>query len=234
MKSITLVASLMIVILAACLMLASAPLDPVLSAAIGTLQATSTMYAPGSLLPGRSTPTPDTALATADAPYDAVMPTAAPSDCTTAFPIETVEAIELGTTTSTQLRASFGQPVSVSGRPPRMRFEAGACVLLVTLGADEAEEVELQQYGTLGWVLDRYGSPDAAGIAQGNLTLPLADSAVLLYADEGLVVLFDRDLATLDRDTPVDSLFVRPAYTLDDQLRRLNIEKADWRPPIRM
>lgn len=232
MKSIALVMSLTLVILVACLALASAQSNPVLPAASAALRATSTS-APGGLLPGRSTPTPGAPLATADATHDAVDSTAAPDGCTAIFPIDAIDAIEFGTTTSTQLRASFGQPVSVSGRPPRLRFEAGDCVLLVTLGADEAEQVELQQYGTLGWVLDRYGPPDAAGIAKGNLTLPLAGSAVLLYANEGLTVLFDGDLSTLDRETPVDSFFVRPAYKLDDQLRRLNIEETEWQPPVR-
>ncbi|WP_119071824.1 hypothetical protein [Aggregatilinea lenta] len=222
MKSLALLTSVVIGMLLACFLLTSLIPVSLVPDALAIVRATASA-APGGPLPGRSTPTPSTG----DAPENA-----APEDCTAIFPIDSIEAIEFGVTTATQLRAAFGEPVSVTGRPPSMRFEAGPCVLMVSLGIDEAQEVELQGYGTLGWVLDHYGPPDTAGIAQGNLTLPLADSAVLLYADAGLIALFNRDLSGLDRDTPVDSLFVRPAYALDDQLRRLNVEKVEWQPPI--
>jgi hypothetical protein len=227
MKLFTLTAVLTAVILAAGLTLAGARIDPSEAASLGTPRSTPTAP-PGGLLPGRSTSTP--APAGTDSAEES---TASPDDCTATFPIDSVEAIEFGTTTDTQLRASFGQPVSVAGRPPRMRFEAGECVLLVTLGTTEAEEAELQAYGTLGWALDRYGPPDAAGIAQGNLTLPFADSILLFYADAGIILRFDADLDALDRDTPIDSFTLRPAYTIENQLRRLNAEKIEWQQPAK-
>jgi len=197
-------------------------------------------------LPARATvtPRPGTPLAPPGAPATPfatspfVFPTAlAPTparDCTLVFPLDSIERIRLGKTTLAQLQAAFGRPSSVSGRPTLYTFEDEGCTLSVQLGADEALIVEANDYGTLDLLLERYGPPDVVGSAQGNLTLLRFDVAVLLYADEGLVAIFDAPPDELTRQTPIATLQFRPPYTLDRQIRRLNLLPVeDWRPPLR-
>lgn len=200
-------------------------------------------------LPGRSTLTPSgtiltlppTVLITPAVTSPFAFPTRPPEisltpadDCTSVFPIESVERIELGETTIPQLEAAFGRADSRGGRPPRLRFEADGCTLLVTIGVQEALEAELVSYGSLGWLLDRYGPPDAVGISQGNLTLLNVDSAVLLYPDEGILAIFEPGPDDLDRDTPISQLIFRLPYTADKQMTRLHLLPVEgWQPPLR-
>ncbi len=158
-------------------------------------------------------------------------PTTPARDCTSVYPLENVESISFGQTTVPQLEASFGHAEAVNGRPPRFRFEEDGCTLLVTVGTDEALEAELDDYGTLGLLLDRYGPPAAAGIAQGNLTLMLFGNAVLLYPERGIIAIFEVGPDNLTRDTPVMSLQFRPAYLVEKQIARLNLETVTWQPP---
>jgi len=200
-------------------------------------------------LPGRSTATPSDAVltlpptvlmtpaVTSPFTYPTRPPDISPTpsdDCTSVFPIESVERIEPGETTIPQLEAAFGRADSRGGRPPRLRFEADGCTLLVTIGVQEALEAELVSYGSLGWLLDRYGQPDAVGISQGNLTLLSVDSAVLLYPDEGIIAIFEVSPDELDRDTPISQLIFRLPYTAEKQITRLNLLPVeDWQPPLR-
>jgi hypothetical protein len=162
-----------------------------------------------------------------------ISPTPA-SDCTPVFPIESVERIAFGETTVTQLESTFGRADFPSGRPPRLRFEDGGCVLIVTLGVQEALEAELVNYGSLGLLLDRYGPPQAVGISQGNLTLLTIGNAVLLYPDQGVIAIFDAGPDAISRTTPIGQLIFRPPYTADKQMTRLNLQPVeDWIPPLR-
>jgi len=198
-------------------------------------------------LPGRTTATPPdrtqqptlpstpiTPLATS--PF--MFPTSSASDatrpardCTTVYPLDNVEAIAFGQTTVAQLEASFGYAEAVNGRPPRFRFEEDGCMLLVTVGTDEALEAELVDYGTLALLLDRYGPPAATGISQGNLTLMLFGNAVLLYPEEGIIAIFEEGPDDLTGDTTVMSLQFRPPYDVEKQIARLHLEPVDWQPP---
>jgi hypothetical protein len=162
-----------------------------------------------------------------------ISPTPA-SDCTPVFPIESVERIDFGETTVVQLEATFGRAGFPSGRPPRLRFEDDGCVLLVTLGTQEALEAELIHYGSLGWLLGRYGPPDAVGISQGNLTLLTTGNAVLLYPDRGVIAIFDAGPDEISRATTIGQLIFRPPYTADKQITRLNLGPVEnWIPPLR-
>lgn len=187
----------------------------------------------GPILPGRVTaiaPTPQPATEEATAEAEA---TISPEACLAAFPFEVVQGIDFGRTTPTQLSAAFGTPVASGGRAPALRFEQRGCRLIVWLEGNTAQEAGLQAYGTLGWVVESFGPPDAAGVAQGNLALPLAGTAVLFYPDKGITVLFDADLADLRHETPVERLLLRAPYTLNRQARRLNVELEEWLPPLR-
>jgi hypothetical protein len=200
-------------------------------------------------LPIRATPTPSsatpfmlpTALITPMVTSPFTFPTRPPDvsptpahDCTSVFPLESVERITFGETTATQLEAAFGRAVSRGGRPPALRFERGTCTLIVTLGIQEAQEAELRSYGSLGLLLDRYGPPAAVGISQGNLTLLAVGNAVLLYPDQGLIAIFDAEPDALDRATPISHLYFRPAYATDKQIARLNLRSVEnWSPPLR-
>jgi hypothetical protein len=162
-----------------------------------------------------------------------ISPTPA-SDCTAVFPIESVERIEFGETTVAQLEATFGHAGFPAGRPPRLRFEDDGCMLLVTLGIQEALEAELVNYGSLGLLLDRYGPPPAVGISQGNLTLLTVGNAVLLYPDQGVIAICAAGPDEISRATTVGQLVFRPPYTADQQITRLNLQPVeDWVPPLR-
>jgi hypothetical protein len=200
-------------------------------------------------LPARATATPSgatpfqhptvqlTPLVTSPFTFPTRPPDTSPTpagDCTPVFPIESVERIELGETTVTQLEAAFGRAAYHGGRPPRLRFEDGGCVLIVTLGIQEALEAELVNYGSLGLLLDRYGPPAAVGISQGNLTLLTTGNAVLLYPEEGLIAIFDAGPEALTRATTISHLHFRPPYTAEKQITRLNLRPVDhWTPPLR-
>lgn len=199
------------------------------------------------MLPGRSTETPSpvtptvepTAQGTPVVTSPFVFPTSLPSisptplhDCMTVFPLDSVEAINFGQTTLSQLEASFGHATRMSGRPPRLRFDDQGCSLFVTLGTQEAEEAELDSYGTLQFLLDRYGPPEAVGITQGNLTMLLIGYAVLLYPEKGVIAIFDVDPETLTLTTPVTELHLRSPYQVDRQVKRFNLLLVDWQPPL--
>lgn len=200
-----------------------------------------------SILPGRSTATPAyasptppptvpgapvvTSPFTFPTPYPSTSPTPR-QDCTTVFPLDSVESIDFGQTTIPQLEASFGRATRISGRPSRVRFDESGCTLFVTIGAQEALEAELDGYGTLELLLDHYGTPAAAGISQGNLTLVMTGYTVLLYPDQGAIALFDVGPEELTRATPVSALYFRPAYQVESQVKRLNLALFDWQPPL--
>jgi hypothetical protein len=200
-------------------------------------------------LPGRHTPTPAsvtpfvhptisiTPLVTSPFTFPTRPPDISPtptSDCTPVFPIESVERIDFGETTVTQLEAAFGRADFPSGRPPRLRFEDGGCMLIVTLGIQEALEAELVNYGSLGLLLDRYGPPGTVGISQGNLTLLTTGNAVLLYPDQGVIAIFDAGPDEISRATTVGQLIFRPPYTANKQITRLHLRPVeDWVPPLR-
>jgi hypothetical protein len=196
-------------------------------------------------LPGRSTATPDvfaitpvpqTPLVTSPFTFPTSPPDIAPTpgqDCTGVFPIDSIEAIEFGQTGISQLEASFGHPVYQGGRPTRFRFEDKGCILLVTMGIDEAQEAEVLMYGTLDLVLERYGSPAAVGISQGNLTLPLIGSVVLLYPELGIIAMFDVGPDELTRSALVSTLNFRAPFEVEQQVTRLNLSPIEWQPPLR-
>ncbi len=165
----------------------------------------------------------------------ATPPDATPSaDCTQVFPIESVEAIHFGQTTTAQLEAAFGPPVSVRGRPPTYRFQAQGCVLEVSIGFREAQEAVLHDYGTLGWLLARYGEPKAVGISEGNLVLLIPGQAVLLYPERGVIAVFDALPDTLTRATPISALHFRAPFDAQQQVARLKLATvAGWQPPLR-
>lgn len=196
-------------------------------------------------LPGRSTPTPDTfaaptvvltPLVTSPFTFPTSPPDISPTpsqDCTGVFPIESVEAIDFGRTTIPQLEASFGHPVYQGGRPMRFRYEDKGCILLVIMGVAEAQEAELLTYGTLDFVLERYGSPTAVGVSEGNLTLPMIGNAVLLYPELGIIAIFDVSPDALTRSTPVSTLYFRAPFEVEQQMTRLNLSPAEWQSPLR-
>ncbi len=200
------------------------------------------------LLPGRATATPATpspevtpsATGTAAATSPFTFPTALPAvsptparDCTTVFPPDSLQAIEFGTTTIAQLEAAFGQADHVGGRPVRFRFSEEGCTLWITVGRDEALEAELNSYGTLDFLLERYGPPAAVGLSEGNLALPMVDYGILFYPEPGVIAFFAAEPGDLRRDSPVITLYLRPSYRVEDQLRRLNARAVDWEPPLR-
>ena len=201
-------------------------------------------------LPGRATETPPPAAATftnrtplpaplVTSPF--TFPTTPPDqsptpsrDCTTVFPLDNVEAIDFNHTTISQLEASFGQADYRGGRPLTFRFEDGGCILDVEIAGQFAQAAELIGYGTLDLLLDRYGEPEVVGIAEGNLTLMLVDSVVLLYPDQGVIAIFeDITPVELTRTTPISRLQIRPAYDADNQITRLNLNLVTWLPPLR-
>jgi hypothetical protein len=209
-----------------------------------------TAFLPGPTgLPGRSTATPAsspppvrptialTPLVTSPFTFPTRPPEVSPthaSNCTAVFPVESVERIEFGETTVVQLEATFGRAGFPAGRPPRLHFEDDGCVLLVTLGVQEALEAELVNYGSLGLLLDRYGPPLAVGISQGNLTLLTVGNAVLLYPDQGVIAIFDAGPDEISRTTIIGQLIFRPPYTAAQQITRLHLQPVeDWVPPLR-
>ena len=192
------------------------------------------------LLPARpsATPNPHTTpfsalLASPAAPLTPFGATPA-ADCRRVLPIESVETIHFGQTTTAQLQAAFGAPASVHGRPPTYRFVAEGCVLEVSVGFREAQEAILYDYGTLGWLLARYGQPAAVGISEGNLVLLLAGRAVLLYPERGVIAVFDALPTELTRTTPISALHFRAPYEVEKQVARLKLATVEaWQPPLR-
>jgi len=113
----------------------------------------------------------------------------------------------------------------------RFKFEEGGCTLFVEMGTNEAQEVELLSYGTLEMLIERYGEPATVGISQGNLTLLTADVAVLFYPKQGAIAIFDVSPDFLTPTTPISHLFLRPAFEIDKQLKRLNVQPVEWDAP---
>ncbi len=155
--------------------------------------------------------------------------------CETVFPLSSLEAIEFDYATIAQLEAAFGQSRYVGGRPPQFRFEDGSCMMTATMGIEEVQQVELISYGSLGLLIDHYGSPAAAGMAEGNMTLPWTGSSVVLYPDEGIIAVFEDELLDeLRLTTPISHLLFLAPYDLQKQLTRLNVTPDDnWQPPLR-
>lgn len=185
--------------------------------------------------PARATSTPDPA-ATGANPTPTGPPTPSPTPatvCAAQFPIDSVEAIEPGRTTLAQVEAAFGQADFRGGRPLQIRFYEGDCELRVTAGFSEALEVELIDYSTLGWLLERYGPPDTAAVTEGNLTLILPDVTVLLYPEEGVIAVLEALPDDLTRASLLDSLVFRPPFEVDQQLTRLKARPIEWLPPLR-
>ena len=190
---------------------------------------------PTPVRPARATATPDPS-ATDASPAPTGSPTLSPTpatECAARFPIDSIEAIEPGRTTITQVEASFGQADFRGGRPLQVRFYEDDCELRVTVGINEALDVELIGYSTLGWLLERYGPPDTAAVSEGNLTLILPDVTLLLYPDEGIIAVLDALPDDLTRESLVDSLVFRPPFEVDQQLIRLKANAVDWLPPLR-
>ncbi len=167
-------------------------------------------------------------------PVDPLPDTPSPSPvtrCTAVFPIERVEELMTRSWTIPQLEAAFGRAVSVGGRATRLRFVSQGCTLLITPGStltsDTIQETELVDYGSLEWLLARYGDPAAIGVTQGNLVMPLTGYTALLYPERGVIALFAAGPESLLPDMPVASLFFRPPYALDAQVRRLNLRLVD-------
>lgn len=221
--------------------------EPVQSIAVTTATPSATApAAPFGGLPGRSTATPSPAFTPTPTPAvtspfglptlpgdGSGTPSATPTaDCRAVFPIESLEAIELGRTTVTQIEAQFGRAEAISGRPTRFRFEAEGCTLWVTPGVQEALELELTDYGTLGWLLDRYDNPAWVGVSEGNLTLLLADQTLLLYPDQGIIAQFDALPDDLMPETIIARLVFRRPFEVEAQVRRLNLRAVEWVPPL--
>ncbi len=174
-------------------------------------------------LPGRVTLTPP--LMVTGTPAPSVTPQ---RDCTRVFPLENVEAVELGRTTLLQLQAAFGRARRETGRANYFRFTAQGCVLRALIGVDEVLETELRDYGTLDLLLERYGIPAAVGVSQGNLTLLEVGYAVLLYPERGVIAVLPVEPDALTPTTPVERLIFRPPFTAEKQLTRLNARPVAW------
>ncbi len=193
-------------------------------------------------LPGRHTTTPDdstpfmlptaplTPQVTSPFNFPTSLPVLIPTsfiECSDIFPLDSIESIKLGVTTITQLEASLGRAKYQSGRAPRFRFEEGNCVLIVTVGVDEALDLELPYYGSLDELLTRYGEPGAIGVSQGNLTLLNIGNAVLLYPSAGIIAIFDVGPDDLMPDSPITSLQFHLPYDTEKQVQRLNLHLVD-------
>jgi len=198
------------------------------------------------LLPGRPTATVNASFASrtpgpqVTSPF--VFPTPRPElsptpseRCETVFPLSSLEAIEFDYATIAQLEAAFGQSEYIGGRPIQFQFEDGSCIMTATMGIEEVQQVELISYGTLGLLIDHYGSPAAAGTAEGNLTFPWAGSSVVLYPEEGIIAVFEETaLDDLQLTTPISSLIFLAPYDLQKQLTRLKVTPDErWEPPLR-
>lgn len=174
-------------------------------------------------LPGRVSPTPPVVMT-------GTPPASAPPerDCTHVFPLENVEAVELGRTTLLQLQAAFGRARRDTGRADYFRFSAQGCVMRALIGVDEVLEIELRDYGTLGLLLERYGVPAAVGVSQSNLVLLEVGYTVLLYPDAGVIAVLPVEPEALTPDTPLDRLIFRPPFAAQKQLTRLNARPVAW------
>lgn len=111
--------------------------------------------------------------------------------CAAAFPLEAVRRAVQGGLSMEQVAAAFGPVLSVSGRPPRYRFQAGGCLLLVTAGMRSAQRAELRPYFSLGELVARLGEPEAVAAVADGLRLPGREHLALLYPAEGLIALFE-------------------------------------------
>lgn len=194
--------------------------------------------------PAKSTATPftlPTAVSTSLATPVLIFPTSLPDtsptpalDCTQVFPIERVETIDFNATTTAQLEAMFGRAERVGGRASTYRFVSRSCVLDVSTGGGIAQEAILFGYGTLGWLLERYGLPAGVGISQGNLVFMIPGYAVLLFPDARAIAFFEMLPDQLTRDTPVYALHFWASFTVEQQERRLKLLMVeDWVPPLR-
>jgi hypothetical protein len=195
-------------------------------------------------LPGRATATPEMAATPTPGPTlqttsPFVFPTPPPGvqptpsqDCTAVFSLDSIETIDFGHTTVIQLEAAFGHPTYRGGRPTRFRFEDEGCILLVTIGAQGAEEAELLSYGTLGLLLDRYGLPAAVGISAGSMALPMVGYTGLFYPERGITAIFDSSPDALRLTTPINTLQFQLPYVIDKQFTRLNVHPVNWQPPV--
>ncbi len=177
-------------------------------------------------LAGRVTLTPPPATISISSP--SVTPE---RDCTQVFPLENVEAVELGRTTLLQLEAALGRARRDPGRASYYRFTAQGCVLRALIGVEEVLEIEVRDYGTLGLLLERYGIPAAVGVSQGNLTLLEVGYTVLLYPDRGVIAVLPVEPTALTPDTPLYRLIFRPPFGAAAQLRRLNARAVAWPLP---
>lgn len=196
--------------------------------------------APGVALPGQTPGTPDPAATSLfDMPTDAPAPPAYDVACAQAFPPETALRILADGWTITQVEAAFGPVLSVSGRPPVYRFEAGDCVLTVTAGVSTIQQVTLMPYFTLGELLDRYRDPAATADVPGSVRLPVGpglvgpDRFALLYPAAGVAALFDGPPAS--RQTRIAELRLLPVNDLDGLLAALGPEVAlteGWSLPV--
>lgn len=173
----------------------------------------------GQSIPGRPTPTP---------PVEA--PGGGSDVCLAVFPLEQLETVDFDRATPAQLEAAFGAAQVTSGRPTRLRFDRQGCTMLVTLGGQTLQAIELLDYGTLGMVVGRYGPPETAGIAQGNLALPLAGISVLLYPSAGIIVMTETPFNALSVSSPVQRLILMPPFDAAGQVTRLNLQPQPWQP----
>lgn len=225
-------------------------------------------YSGPGLLPGRElSPTPTggspTPSPTPASTSPFTLPTSPPdipptpgTACTAIFPIESMEQIALGETNVTQLQAAFGEASAVGGRPLTFRFEASGCTMNVLVGGDEVLEIELVNYADLGWLLARYGDPDAAAITNGDLLAGvLAEQTALIYVaaqpipsgkdedgeistDEAppansLIALIDALPGSLTRGHTLSTITFRQPVTVEAELQRLNAEAVVWQAPLR-
>ncbi len=118
-------------------------------------------------------------------------------NCGDVFPLDAVLRLVRDPLTIQQAMAAFGPVLSASGRPPRFRFEAEGCVLLVTGGMTYVQAAELRPYFTLGELLARLGEPEAVAEVPAGPRLPGRDRLALLYPAQGLMALFEGPPAAL-------------------------------------
>ncbi len=155
-------------------------------------------------------------------------------DCADIYPPDAVLTVALGNTTVEQAVAAFGPLLSVSGRPPRYRFEDRGCVLLLTVGTTYVQTAELSPYFSLGDLLARYGNPPAVAQIRASIHLPGRDRLALLYPEQGLAALFEDTPASLS--TLIPELWLGAPTDLRGLLRALGDTEATvlehWQPPL--
>lgn len=155
-------------------------------------------------------------------------------DCADVYPPDAVLTIAQGSTTVEQAVAAFGPVLSVSGRPPRYRFEDRGCTLILTMGTTYVQAAELSPYFSLDDLLSRYGDPPAAAQIRASIRLPGRDRLGLLYPEMGLAALFE-DPPVRRSDTIPELRLVAPT-DLAGLLRALGDANATvlehWQPPL--